>query len=444
MANKTIFTVGLELPCEDDSFKYVSISSNNSLTDADIILFKPNMIYTLSSKIEDIRINGNIVERWQNELNMALKNGKNIIFFLNSYNTYPYKLIHNVAHYIGNYEILPINFKKIENVKGERISLTNHSAFLKKYWNLVEKYCTYEAYIEIDNALPLMQTKSGEKTLGYLYKKENEGSIILLPNINLPKDFKYNIRDGISEEGVRFGKALLKEIVNIDKYLKSNTDETPPPEWVLKDDYKLKNEIKLSEDIKNKKAQIEALKEQIIANESQLEKETLPKKLLYEQGKPLENAIMDALHTIGFEAQNYDDGISEYDFVFSSEDERFIGEAEGKDSKPINMAKFRQLETNINEDFERDEIEKHAKGVLFGNSCRFLEPKDRKEFFTDKALISAKRTGIALVNTQDLFDIVKYLKSNNDKEYTKQVRDCFKNTSGEIVKFPPIPENQAE
>lgn len=90
--------------------------------------------------------------------------------------------------------------------------------------------------------------------------------------------------------------------------------------------------------------------------------------------------------------------------------------------------------------FERETVSKHAKGVLFGNPHRLIHPKERKDFFTAKAISSAKRTGIALVNTHELFEVVKYLKKSKDKAYAKQVRECFKNTSGTIIIFPKIPK----
>ena len=110
----------------------------------------------------------------------------------------------------------------------------------------------------------------------------------------------------------------------------------------------------------------------------------------------------------------------------------------GKDNSAINVTKFRQLESNIHEDYERDEVSTHAKGVLFGNSFRLIHPNERKEFFTQKALDSAKRTGIALVNTHEFFEVVKYLKNTNNQDYAKLVRECFKNTNGDIVKFPLV------
>ncbi|WP_333805532.1 hypothetical protein [Sulfurospirillum sp.] len=44
MAQKTIFTVGFQLPTKD-IFQYKGFHSNTSLLDADIILFEPKLVY---------------------------------------------------------------------------------------------------------------------------------------------------------------------------------------------------------------------------------------------------------------------------------------------------------------------------------------------------------------------------------------------------------------
>ena len=89
-------------------------------------------------------------------------------------------------------------------------------------------------------------------------------------------------------------------------------------------------------------------------NEILIEQESL-KDLLYETGKPLEQAVIKALKILGYQAENYDDGILELDqIIISPEKIRFIGECEGKDKKDIDVGKFRQLQDSLNEDFERE------------------------------------------------------------------------------------------
>lgn len=267
-----------------------------------------------------------------------------------------------------------------------------------------------------------------------MLQNDKGGTILLLPPLKLPDNFIEITR--WSKEAIQFGKSLLGQIIAIDKVLKTSIESTPAPQWLEEKEFQLDVEQKYFDEINTLNQQIEEIKSQIEQKQTELSKHSLSKKLLYENGKPLEYAIIEALQTIGFKAENYDDGKSEFDIVFESDEGRFIGEAEGKDNSAINVTKFRQLESNINEDFERDEVTVHAKGVLFGNPFRLLHPNERKEFFTQKAIDSAKRTGIALVNTHELFEIVKYIKNTNNQDYAKLVRECFKSTSGDIIKFP--------
>ena len=50
----------------------------------------------------------------------------------------------------------------------------------------------------------------------------------------------------------------------------------------------------------------------------ELEEERRLKDLLFEQGKPLENAVIKALKIIGYKAENYDDGVLEMDQIIIS------------------------------------------------------------------------------------------------------------------------------
>jgi hypothetical protein len=162
--------------------------------------------------------------------------------------------------------------------------------------------------------------------------------------------------------------------------------------------------------------------------------------LLFEQGKPLENAILEAMKLMGFDGTSFSDGESEFDGIFVGPEGRCLGEAEGKDNKAINIDKFSQLERNLQEDFARDEVKEHAKGILFGNAFRLLPVGDRTEFFTAKCLSAAKRIGAALVRTPDLFVPARYIKENSsDTEYARTCREAIFSAAGEVVVFPPPP-----
>lgn len=180
------------------------------------------------------------------------------------------------------------------------------------------------------------------------------------------------------------------------------------------------------------------------ALEAEMEEARLLQGLLYETGKPLEDAIIKALRILGFEADNYTDTESEFDAIIKSHEGRFLGEAEGKDNKGINIEKMSQLERNIQEDFSRDDMDEYAKGILFGNAYRFKPLSERNEYFTAKCIAAAKRLGTALVRTPDLFAIAKYISESQDLSYATICRKKMLDTSGEVVVFPQIPDLQGE
>ena len=460
MAQKTIFTIGFDLPTEH--FQYKSFNSNASLLDADIILFEPTMTYDLNprlsqydgkpylSKKSSVETKS-AIKHWNEEITTAYEHGKTVIIFLkepknvfvhNGTSLVKGKSIENINE-INSFSMLPFIFKNQKIAYGKNIKFTQDGNILKSYWNIVKDISEYKLYFEIENAKPLLQTKAGDKTIGSLVKNKNGGTLLLLPPLTLPNSFTKTGDDGIqefwTEKAIKFSKSLLGQIISIDKTLKSSNEQTPPPEWLSEEQFQLDAELGFLNDIIKLEDQILKIKIKIDSKKEILQKSQLPKKLLYENGKSLEEAIIDALETIGFKAENYDDGESEFDIVFESKEGRFIGEAEGKDNSAININKLQQLERNIQEDFCKEHVNDFAKGVLFGNPQRLTHPQNRNDFFTTKALSAAKRTGIALVNTHELFSVVKYMKMSKNKAYAKQVRECFKKVHGEVVIFPKIP-----
>ena len=91
--------------------------------------------------------------------------------------------------------------------------------------------------------------------------------------------------------------------------------------------------------------QIENLKAQKLNLIDDLKSSYRLRNLLFEKGKPLELAILDALKLLGFSTSQFNNGESEFDVVFESHEGRLIGEAEGKDSKSVNIDKLRHLAT---------------------------------------------------------------------------------------------------
>ena len=89
----------------------------------------------------------------------------------------------------------------------------------------------------------------------------------------------------------------------------------------------------------------------------------------------------------------------------------------------------------------REEVEKPATGILFGNGFRLTKPSDREEQFTTKCLTTVKSSNCVLIKTSDLFLVAKYVKETGDQNFAKYCRDSIKASIGLIVKFPDIPSH---
>ena len=357
MAAKTIFTVGFHLPTKE-IFQYQDFHSNVSLLDADIILFEPNLDYqtdysnprfqgkpSLSETSSNKCIES--VKHWREELNTSFKSGKTIIIFLKEIEEVYYytgkkdfsgtgrnQKITNIVALLDSYLMLPIDFKNKKVAKGKNIKFTKEANFLKPYWELVKNFTEYQLYFELDKVKPLILTKTGDKVVGGMLQNDKGGTILLLPHLALPENFTESDAGGKTEiwsqKAIQFGKSLSGQIIAIDKALKSSLESTPAPQWIEDKQFQLDIEQTCIDEIRTLTQKIEEMKSQIEQKQAECSKHSLSKKLLYENGKPLEYAIIDALQTIGFKAENYDDGKSEFDIIFESEEGRFIGEAEGE------------------------------------------------------------------------------------------------------------------
>ena len=239
---------------------------------------------------------------------------------------------------------------------------------------------------------------------------------------------------------LKFGHELIACLIQIATDLNKSAERTPPPKWTNKPGFASSKETKIVESIRAEEKKIADISNEISNLRNQLADELVLKDLLFEQGKPLENAVIRALGILGYKAENYDDGTLELDQIIISPDGyRYIGECEGKNEKDIDITKYRQLSDSINADFARDEVEEKAFGILFGNPQRLTDPDERTLDFTKKCKISAERDKIALIKTPDLFTVVKYLSENTDEAFKNKCRDAIHNGLGTIVIFPEAP-----
>ncbi len=320
----------------------------------------------------------------------------------------------------------------------------NSSQIVSSYWKQFSAKSTYTVTIESNNTTKLILTKNGDKEVGSLIRSNNSnGALLLLPDIDFYQDDFINDENEWTSKGELFAKELIREVVLMAKLINSSGDITPPPKWVESEKFLLKQEITAFESLLKVEEKIQAIqkeKEQILSQTKDLAR---LRNLLFEKGKPLEHAIIESLVLMGFSVSQFDNGESEFDAVFVSEEGRFIGEAEGKDNKAINIDKLRQIALNIHEDLKRDEVMAPAKSVLFGNPYRLEPVESRKKPFTDKCIASAQASSTALIFTPDLFLIAKYLKENKNKTFAKKCRQSIFKTVGRVV-FPQLPKKKSD
>lgn len=491
MPNKTILSVDCEIP--GGLSEFVAFDSNSSLLDGDIILFNADitefrlscLTYQGKPSLDDdhsFRLR-ETVDHWRRELREASSAGKTVFIFLQELQevfiatgerehsgTGRNRQTTRMVTEFDNYRSLPITMTPTTS-HGKAMKLTREGSLIADYWREFREHSLYKVLIEGKIGNPLVVTKSGEKTVGSLIRhKDGDGAIVLLPFLAMWNDAFYEEtqlpsadddgepaeedeeiadEDGAEErpevelawttEGIAFGKKLLNCLLEIDSALRAQTAVTPAPDWSKSADYAMPREAELRRELIVVEGKLESLEERKGQLKNELLTESLPKRLLYEKGKPLEAATLHALSVLGFSATSYRDSESEFDVVLECAEGRVLGETEGKDNKAINVQKLRQLEMNIHEDFERDEVSDLAKGVLFGNAFRLEPLEQRGEFFTEKCRTAAERSGTALVRTPDLFRIVQYLSTTEDLEFATQCRQAILSTAGTTVAFPEIP-----
>jgi len=459
---KQIFTLGYTIPTFDEN--QIDFYDGVSLMDADILLISPDSLeprgdqvsFTMGGggcyNVEPSRVYIQKIAHLRKEIEDCLNAGKTVFVLLTKKEEYRLsrgvsldKKVQNYnteTHY--NYNFLPINAGTLTSASGKNIQFYGNPIF-SDFYEKFGKDLEYQLYIENPSGAQIIFTgKDKTKILGATYKIKN-GHLVVLPFIKYDEK-KFTERKGKekkeywTKEATQFGKSLVKAFIDIDKALSKGGDRTPSPGWTNEADFQLAQEQILKKETENKSKEINELILQKNELLTKIDQEGKLRDLLFEKGKILESTINLALEILGYKAENYNDGNLELDHVITSpEGDRFIGEAEGKDTSAINIDKFRQLATNIQEDLQREEIEKPAVGILFGNGFRLTKPSERAEQFTAKCINTAKSSNCVLVRTTDLFRVTKYIKESNDKTFAKSCRDAIRLNMGKIVQFPNLP-----
>lgn len=464
---KSLISIGFEIPGHPD--KSLSLSSDQSLLDYDIIIFRPDIseLYGYGAEqyqgklclSDDASFNlREKAEHWRQDLINAYDSGKTIFIFLSELQEV--FITAGLPEFSGdgrsrvttrhvdrfqNYRMIPISFDEMNNGRGREIRPTRELNGLSPYWTGFKNASRYQVHFSSKMVAPLLGTRSGNKAVGGIVRGKlhsGKGAIILLPELDLDESKFTAEKNGETfwnKKGVQFGNKLISALVEIDGTLNSEKQKTPVPDWIRSAEFRLQQESIIENQITGLSIKVETLQARKHGLLGELEKEASLKRLLYESGPALEAAILDALDILGLEARRGKDAESEFDAVFTWNGHRFLGEAKGEDLQAIEVDKISQLERNLSEDYESEEVTEYAKGILFGNAFRLQELSGRDEFFTEKCISTAKRIKAALVRTPDLFFVARYAKESGDAEFSKKCVEAILAAEGTVVDFPSVP-----
>jgi hypothetical protein len=484
---KCIVFVGEEMVWSDDAVN-VAYNSSESLLDGDMVVFSIEISSYLSNQTfrglpclnddSSFRLR-RAAEHWSSELHAALLDGKTVLVFLTecpevaiatgekqSSGTGRNASTMRVVEAFDAYSSIPYAFGNVIRRSGERIKVARDLGVVAAYWHEFGKYSPYAAYINDFKGTSLLETQTGNKVVGGIVRLPAwKGTLIFLPPPDLSAAIESRVKTLQEQRKIKapaspiakgkrvqsykdkaddsVTKQFIAALVALDKAARSATAITPAPAWSQNERYSLTEEIRLESEIGENLAKIQMLQGERDSLMGLLMNARKLKGLLYEKGKPLESAILEALRILGFTAESLREGDSEFDAVIvDPSGARLIGEAEGKDDKPINVDKLDQLDRNLREDFARQEDEKagYAIGVLFGNAYRLTNPRDRQEFFTAKCMLAAQRSHIRLVKTTDLFNVAQYVSDGKDMAFAAQCRSSIIEAGGEVVTFPMFPD----
>ena len=469
--SKTIASVGFHLT--HDSVTGVNFNSHQSLIDWDIILFTPDissLLYRDDGTYLGKQCLGDdtsfrlreACEHWRRELQEAVSSGKTVIGFLcaltevyiatgekefsgTGRNRHTTRMVTKYS----NYQSIPIPAEPISRSGSAIKVVEKYSAILTPYWEEFHNCSKFSVTFPKNLKNACLVTRHGDIPVGLLLLQKTDGALLLLPELHM--DFaEYadcieddadgdNGEESNTEDFKRFSAKLVANVVALDKALRSRSTRTPEPSWTSQPTFSLSGESEVIEALLAVESQLEEAR---VRKDNLIEKrkeEASLRDLLFETGQALELAVLKALTLLGFSAEKYRDDHSEFDVIFQCDDGRLLGEVEGRNTKAISIDKLRQLSMNIHEDLSREEVEKPAKAILFGNAYRLQEPASRVDAFTDKCIKAAESTSTGLVDTVQLFRVVQYLSHSCNENFARKCRLAILSGNGLVV-FPETPE----
>jgi len=427
--------ITVNYPLNGDGIINTSIDGGETLLDADIVVFDPSEFSSLwnhakkgddnvrrlySPTSDQIR---NTFSSRRREVETLLENGKIIISFLHPTSGFKGE-IGNESRYdiVSNYDFLPLRqdfflgrLKSGTSSLNGAIKLNKSKSPFNQFFNAFKSQISYTSYFDLnatENPEYFILNKAN-KGIGVVLPVF-EGLIVLLPSI----------------EYERNNSKLVGVLRSCAKQFLTKNIQTPPPPWVK--EFKLTGETELDSKASDIQIEIEKLQAKKIEIEEEKNEITQFKGLLFEQGNELEELVIKSFQKMGFDAENRKMDDLEHDVVFESAEGKGLAEIEGKDNDAVHISKLDQLNRAVDEDFElRGE---YPQGILIGNHYRLTNPENRKEAFTEKVHIVAKKKSFGLLTTFEIFKAVQYILENpNDTDFKLKCRNRILKTIGKEI-----------
>ena len=464
MGEKIIGMGVKHFPFTREQISLYSSSDNVSLIDGDIILFSPKFFnypnynqkkfdgQQLLTKDQSTLFKDEFLY-WQIEMEIAMRKRKTIFVFCEQPKRFYFhsESLLYPDFFIGSLLLLDIPcLKQYRLVSGKEIQYHNKNTILKPLWETFQKYFCHKIafqkkhFSEDVYFVPKNFNPKDEESevFGGIMTTPSGGFIVVLPAIDFQHpDFikkRQHLKTGLQnvydeKKLLTLSNQLIHHLTQVDYALKSYYTLTPPPTWSLHDKFKINTASKIEKDISSLQAKLQKLSQKKIHLEQCLEKEKVFHRLLFENGKPLEEAVITSLKLIGFKNTPYYEQ-PQFDVICKSKEGICLGEIESKDNKAIDIKTISQLIKMLKEYIGNKKVKTPLKGILFGNGYRLEYPNKRNIQFTDECIQTAQQNNIALVCTTDLFHVSQHLKNHLDVTFANKCRQMILSTKG-IVSF---------
>jgi hypothetical protein len=380
-----------------------SLALSPSLFDFDAIVVHPSHAWTRSTQKDltawhvtqtpNIEAYSEPLIRKQEEANHLLENGGLIISILGPVEGVTYDRTATFT----SYDWIPVKdlSKRMKEGTGRRIKIVKASPF-DNYLELSS--IAFSAHLDKDASYDaLALNEAGYAVAAQV--KSSKGSIFLLPGTILDNGLQ-TLFDCISQV---VSPRLTRE----------------PPLWTK--DIQVPGEAIIVKGLKTIDEKVSSLRVDDEKLTRRLKEITALKKILYEQGEPLEKAVRTALSELGLPARKEGD----IDLVTIEEKEPLIIEITGSEGL-IGIDKFRQLLNYVMT--EQEQGKEIPKSVLIANHQISTPPEKRSNPFTDKAVEQAKVFHSCLLPTVELFNAVVLLREGRIDQ--KRFRDALMKTDG--------------